>query len=620
MGHAAAWDPVRDRLLVMSGSSQFGAPRDDLFAYYPANASWVTLPKTARAGALEQGVGAWDPRNGWFVVASPVIGFVGAYPGFAEGGRFTSPALLNQGIGALGTPSFVWGQQSNSNFDGRLMLRSGSDGVTWSAWETVNRTGPPVTTAALPYLQWQVELNTTDGMSTPTASEVRIPYTVIHERGSATFPPVPIARGGVSPIQVTGFLAAEQRGGQVDLSVSADDEVTWWSIGPGAPGQLPLNSSMLRFRLTIAASPSGSTPAFYNGGINYSMATLPRDVVIGVGSYDNAVGSPASPVRIDLMPAMRRALGADLDSGTSPMDIPVSVQSRTGGRVVLSELHLAMVADEGPAWPSNVPPSVDLLTPARDAVVTTPSLEFAWDGTDVDNDPLTYRLTVRDDFGIEQVFDTAATRFVVGNLTHGGEYRWWVIPSDPSGPGPWSDTFRFEVRLPQLNRPPEVRDISIGRLAGDPAAFMLEASDPDGDPLNYSLADGTPDAFLARDGYFFWVPPGPGFYEVVYQVSDGNHTVDGTIWITVELRPPPPDPPPPPPGAVALFGGILGAIVFLGLGWFLYLRWSRARYEEFLEAERWNANRPPAAHPDRPGGSKVIEEPSAESQEWQSGR
>lgn len=75
-------------------------------------------------------------------------------------------------------------------------------------------------------------------------------------------------------------------------------------------------------------------------------------------------------------------------------------------------------------------------------------------------------------------------------------------------------------------------------LAQDTLSFIVEASDPDGDTILFSLDPSAPSGtrIIAETGHFIWKPTGeqgPGTYPVVVQATDGQNTSASTFTVQV---------------------------------------------------------------------------------------
>ncbi|RMF88168.1 MAG: hypothetical protein D6739_00520, partial [Nitrospirae bacterium] len=92
------------------------------------------------------------------------------------------------------------------------------------------------------------------------------------------------------------------------------------------------------------------------------------------------------------------------------------------------------------------------------------------------------------------------------------------------------------------NRPPQVAAIADRTLVvGETLRLAVQASDPDGDPLTYGLANGPAGMAVAADGTLQWTAAGPGPHDVAVEVSDPaglTATTSFTVTVTEPNRPP----------------------------------------------------------------------------------
>ena len=124
------------------------------------------------------------------------------------------------------------------------------------------------------------------------------------------------------------------------------------------------------------------------------------------------------------------------------------------------------------------------------------------------------------------------------------QYEWFVIATDGTHQTP-GDTWNFTTG-DSGNQSPVLDPIGNQTVnEGSELTFTATATDPETDPLTFSLDGGAPaGAAIASDtGIFTWTPTeaqGPGDYPVTVRVSDGNSSDFETITITVnEVNQPP---------------------------------------------------------------------------------
>jgi hypothetical protein len=94
---------------------------------------------------------------------------------------------------------------------------------------------------------------------------------------------------------------------------------------------------------------------------------------------------------------------------------------------------------------------------------------------------------------------------------------------------------------PVIDPIPDVTDAH----PGTPVSFTASASDPDNDPLTFSLVSGPPGASLTESGSFFWTPDWPdlGAHPVTVKVTDpGGLSDTKSCTVTVVNKRPVMDP------------------------------------------------------------------------------
>jgi hypothetical protein len=86
---------------------------------------------------------------------------------------------------------------------------------------------------------------------------------------------------------------------------------------------------------------------------------------------------------------------------------------------------------------------------------------------------------------------------------------------------------------PAVNQAPVLSPIGNKSVTvGQSLSFILNATDPDGDTLNYT-ASGLPSGAIFNNRTFSWTPTTAGTYKVTFTVSDGKLTDSETVSITV---------------------------------------------------------------------------------------
>ncbi len=119
-------------------------------------------------------------------------------------------------------------------------------------------------------------------------------------------------------------------------------------------------------------------------------------------------------------------------------------------------------------------------------------------------------------------------------------YEVVVTVTDDGVPARAGET-RFLWKVADTNRPPAAELLEIVVLVGEPRGFVLPASDPDGDPLEYVITD--PPVLGALAGFapnLTYTSPGGQGDGFTYVVSDGEFEVEGQVAVEIRLSNSPP--------------------------------------------------------------------------------
>lgn len=103
----------------------------------------------------------------------------------------------------------------------------------------------------------------------------------------------------------------------------------------------------------------------------------------------------------------------------------------------------------------NKPPTTPVLISPIDGTLNTEnSIELVWSSSDVDEDALTYRLEIKNDFNnkVINIENLSDTTYVVSNLKFGGKYFWQVAASDDINTEVLSTSNSFTVTEDPGNR------------------------------------------------------------------------------------------------------------------------------------------------------------------------
>lgn len=93
--------------------------------------------------------------------------------------------------------------------------------------------------------------------------------------------------------------------------------------------------------------------------------------------------------------------------------------------------------------------------------------------------------------------------------------------------------------IPDTNNPPVLTTVPDATITlGETFTYAVEATDPDGDDLTYSLLTGSPPLYIDENsGVITWTPTVTGSFEVVVEVSDGELSDTDSFSITVSEPP-----------------------------------------------------------------------------------
>ncbi|MDF1545838.1 MAG: Ig-like domain-containing protein, partial [bacterium] len=192
---------------------------------------------------------------------------------------------------------------------------------------------------------------------------------------------------------------------------------------------------------------------------------------------------------------------------------------------------------QGPCGGGNTPPVLAVI--GDKSVDEGQLLSFGMSATDDDGDPLTFTPSA---LPAGAVFvdngDGTASFDWIPTFDQAGSYAMTVDVSD--GTDLASETITITVN--NVNRPPVLAD--PGPQSGDEGAqiaFTMTGSDPDGDPLGFSiLTTDLPAGYSFTDNGdgtadFDWTPgfDDAGGYTATVELSDGEDTDEGLVFITV---------------------------------------------------------------------------------------
>lgn len=175
---------------------------------------------------------------------------------------------------------------------------------------------------------------------------------------------------------------------------------------------------------------------------------------------------------------------------------------------------------------SNRAPSIDSSPPT--SATEGESYSYAIEASDPDGDDLTFNMT-----------DAPNWASISGNTISGtpgyeaaGDHDFTVTVSDGSA----SDSQSFTVMVSNSDRGPSITSSPpTSAVEGKEYSYVIEASDPDGDELSYSLVEGT--SWLTLDGNHLHGTPGDnaqGDHEIKVRVTAGGQSDTQTFTLTVD--------------------------------------------------------------------------------------
>lgn len=164
-------------------------------------------------------------------------------------------------------------------------------------------------------------------------------------------------------------------------------------------------------------------------------------------------------------------------------------------------------------------------------VAESEKLSFTIDGSDPDNNPLSYFASGLPD---DAVFNSNTRSFIwTPGYDDSGIYEVTFTVTD----GELNDSETISISVGAVNRPPVL--VPIGNKIvneNSELSFNIAGTDPDEDDLTYYIENKPIDAnFDENTGYFSWIPDynASGVYSVTFGVNDGSLTDSETISITV---------------------------------------------------------------------------------------
>jgi hypothetical protein len=185
---------------------------------------------------------------------------------------------------------------------------------------------------------------------------------------------------------------------------------------------------------------------------------------------------------------------------------------------------LSMITPE-----SNNPPVLSSIPDTSVALGGT--FTYTVNATDPDGDSLTYFLTT--DPSTDMAIDENSGVIIwIPNST--GTFEITVEVSD----GKLSDIQSFNITVSEPpNQAPIITSTPVTSvILGETYTYAVEATDPEGDDLTYSLLTGSPTDMSIGDnsGVITWTPTDTGNFDITVEVSDGELSDTQSFTITVD--------------------------------------------------------------------------------------
>ncbi|HKX31872.1 MAG TPA: Ig-like domain-containing protein, partial [Blastocatellia bacterium] len=385
--------------------------------------------------------------------------------------------------------------------------------------------------------------------------------------------PVPLPRGfhSSSIVQITPFNVQIAEGGTLTFPNSE-------GLAPGTQATLfrydPLAGRFVKDLAKAFVSDDGLRVVTEPGAIkitSYYFVAVQRPTTTLVGRVLQSNGQPSLPgslaqsdglVPVPRVNALFRGQEAITDSNGSYVlrDVPIGFDEsvsveinylRPSGRVE------RVFSQSVPALPDRTTKIPDVVLPGEDqnrapVILAPPRLDIPESQTS------DFRIQVKDpDVGqtVEVRVDGASFASIVGGtatpnsyilrlapgVSSAGQYRLIVTATDNLGA---SATQEIALTVRDVNLPPVARDQFISVEEGSSVTFTLNASDPEGGALIYTIVRQPRSGALSGSAPLLQYTPEPRFSgndEFTYRVSDGVSTSDiakVTIRVTGINHPP----------------------------------------------------------------------------------
>ncbi len=446
----------------------------------------------------------------------------------AEGSLLPARADLGTGPAALRMAAFA-SLPAGTNVT--VQARTSSDGAAWSAWTAVGPSWAPVPAGR--YLEWKASLRTSSNHSTPALASVSAEFEYHRGSGWVELPAVLLAP---NEELASAEAVLSVNGGNATAFSSVDGGDTWRALEPGVPPGL--NGTRLLLRAVVLGNHT-STPRLAGLSWTYSYSSFPSDGSLDAGADGTVDWSSPGVMRsgsavTGLAGAFQAYLDARRGDAGDTRAIPLLLSSTTSCAVNLSGLSV----EWSPRTFTNSPPSIE----SRPVDRARPNELYMYvvAGRDSDKrDRLAYTL------------EESPERMAISGTT--GEITWQpyfedtgyhtVRVSVSDGQESASQEYTLVVSQDAVNLPPTLSGSppDSGRV-GYEYSVAFKATDPDGDPVSFSLGRVSP-AGASVDtlaGSLSWIPSAAqsGHNPLELLVSDGKDTVRLAFSVNVSAQAP----------------------------------------------------------------------------------